>query len=340
MSDTSESVTLCASSNGALSESFSVERLLTSRQNSWRDWYCSAGTENLHITPDGNVLTATCGVGGILGNVFDTASKKSLNLPQSWIQCTKQWCMCGSDMQLRKARSLAFRARTYEPTPENRGRVDRADWVVPAQFEAHTRFPKSITWDLSRRCNYSCSYCHPDVSNHTDPHRSQDELFAAVDEIEKQFCKGISTKWVFTGGEPTLNPAFVDLVDRINSRGHLVHVQSNGSRGPDYFSTLAQKACVGLSLHIESVRESALERFLSTVCAMLDARSSFWLGVRIMVPPGTIEEALKIRERLIDESQKRNGVLHVHLSPLYERLKQDQLQRYEPDELRVIQNLS
>lgn len=126
----------------------------------------------------------------------------------------------------------------------------------------------------------------------------------------------------------------MDVVDRLSALGHLIHVQSNGSLGPDFFARLSAKACVGLSLHLESYNH---ERFLKTVGAMLASGSHYWMGVRIMVPPGYFKEAIKVRGELL---QLPGAVerLNVNMSPLYQRLNQDQLQEYEKAELdRIIQ---
>lgn len=322
---------------------WSVEEALAARVNGWKNWLCAAGSENLHITADGNLFTATCRVGGFLGNVFEG----KMSLPSQWITCTKEWCMCGADMQLRKAKSHSSLTASQSALPgeaatssigEKIQNAMRATWVAPAQYEAHRHFPKSITWDISRRCNYSCSYCHPSVSNQHDSHHSAKTLVDAIDRLNERFCKGVKTKWVITGGEPTVNPAFMEAVDRINQHGHLVHVQSNGSRGSAYLRELIKKACVGLSCHLEA---GATDRFIESCAAVIDEKTKneearrMWFGVRVMVGPGRLSEALEIRKRLLEiPSFNENGF--INFSPLYQRMKQDQLMDYPADELKEI----
>lgn len=326
---------------------WSVEEALAARVNSWHDWLCAAGTENLHITADGNLFSATCRVGGFLGNIYEG----KLSLPAQWIACTKKWCMCGADMQIRKSRTLGSQEATRRPLPpevvantfdEKTQAALLGNWVAPAQYAAHQHFPKSITWDISRRCNYACSYCHPSVSNQFDSHHSARTLIAAIDRLNEKFCLGVKTKWVITGGEPTINPAFMEAVDRINSHGHLIHVQSNGSRGAEYLRELINKACVGLSCHLES---GATDRFIETCRAVIDEKTKnetarrMWFGIRIMVGPGRLTEAMQIRERLMAiPAFSEHGF--INFSPLYQRLKQDVLMAYSPDELTEITKLA
>jgi pyruvate-formate lyase-activating enzyme len=322
---------------------WSVEEALAARVNAWKNWLCAAGSENLHVTADGNLFSATCRVGGHLGNVFEG----KMSLPSEWITCTKEWCMCGADMQLRKSKSAQEISAAQSALPPEatfdsiNGKIQHAkdsSWVAPAQFEAHQHFPKSITWDISRRCNYSCSYCHPSVSNQYDSHHSAKTLIEAIDRLNGRFCKGIKTKWVITGGEPTMNPAFIEVVDRINGHGHLIHVQSNGSRGPNYFRELINKACVGLSCHLE---EGATDRFVETCRAVVDEKTvspdagRMWFGIRVMVGPGRLNEALDIRNKLL-EIPSFNEKAFINFSPLYQRLKQDQLMEYSAQELEQI----
>ncbi len=254
--------------------------------------------------------------------------------------------MCGADMQLRKAKSEESRPAAIGSLPpalsvaidSKKKSAQLATWVAPAQYDAHQAFPKSITWDLSRRCNYACSYCHPSVSNQFDSHHSARTLIEAIDRLNERFCKGIPTKWVITGGEPTVNPGFMEAVDRINGHGHLIHVQSNGSRGPAYLRELINKACVGLSCHLEA---GATDRFIESCRAIVDekAKSSaaerMWFGVRVMVGPGRLAEAIQVREKLL-EIPAFNEKGFVNFSPLYQRLKQDQLMEYSQQELRDI----
>lgn len=319
------------------SRGYSAEEALARGISNWKGWRCSAGSENLHITADGNAFSATCKVGGWMGNIYDA----QLHLPKEWITCSKDRCVCGADMQLRKSRSLDFAPMTYErpPAETTEEPVDPA-WVAPYHWEHHKEYPLNITWDLARRCNYHCSYCHPTVSNTFEGHRSWGSLKYAADILLDFFCwehspKARKAKWVFTGGEPTINPHYMDLVKYLRERGHLIHTQSNGSRGREYFSELIEYSCVGLSYHFEGANE---ERFIDTCAGIVEKKMRFpllWFGVRIMVPPGKAADAVRLRERLMAiEHFERNA--DIAMSPVYDRMQQEKLMTYEPDELETI----
>jgi organic radical activating enzyme len=76
-----------------------------------------------------------------------------------------------------------------------------------------------VIWDLGRKCTYSCSYCPPHRKNNWSPVASLDELIKTADalnkysEIYNQYRKTpFRTACSFTGGEPTVNPAFFDFL--------------------------------------------------------------------------------------------------------------------------------
>lgn len=75
-----------------------------------------------------------------------------------------------------------------------------------------------VTWDLGRRCNYDCSYCPSHRHDNFSPHASLEELknsaefvFEYIDlYMQHRYYKFASIG--FTGGEPTVNPNFIEFV--------------------------------------------------------------------------------------------------------------------------------
>lgn len=81
--------------------------------------------------------------------------------------------------------------------------------------------PFLITWDLGRRCNYDCSYCPSHRHDNFSPHATLDDLKKAADfifEYAKLVAKYRMNKDFhisFTGGEPTVNPKFIDFAEYV-----------------------------------------------------------------------------------------------------------------------------
>ena len=76
-----------------------------------------------------------------------------------------------------------------------------------------------VIWDLGRKCTYACSYCPPHRKNSWSAVADFEELKKTADDLERysvllnkyrnnQFRVSAS----FTGGEPTVNPAFFDFL--------------------------------------------------------------------------------------------------------------------------------
>lgn len=72
-----------------------------------------------------------------------------------------------------------------------------------------------VIWDLGRRCTFACSYCPPHRKNNWSVTASLEELKATADNLERyskiydsKRDKAFRVACSFTGGEPTVNPAF------------------------------------------------------------------------------------------------------------------------------------
>ena len=95
-----------------------------------------------------------------------------------------------------------------------------------------------IVWDLGRRCNFDCTYCTTYMHNNWSPHASLEKLketMVWIDEYYSIYSMFHNVKWnktiTFTGGEPTVNPAFFDLVKWIYETypGYKISLTTNGT---------------------------------------------------------------------------------------------------------------
>ena len=69
-----------------------------------------------------------------------------------------------------------------------------------------------VEWNLGKRCNYDCSYCPSEIHDNTSPHTNIEILKETVDKLASL---GKSIRLSFTGGEPTVNPAFIPFANYI-----------------------------------------------------------------------------------------------------------------------------
>lgn len=134
---------------------------------------------------------------------------------------------------------------------------------------------KLIVWDLGRRCNYDCTYCTSWMHSTTAPFNKFEQYKKTADFIERYYTiysgarKG---EWdimlSFTGGEPTLNPAFYQLIPYLKEKYPQVklNLTTNGTWGErkgqfllDYLDSITVSYhCEGTDKQKELVRKNLL----------------------------------------------------------------------------------
>ena len=105
-----------------------------------------------------------------------------------------------------------------------------------------------VEWNLTKRCNYDCSYCpdiiHDNVSKPTDI-----EILKST--IDKLVTIGKPIRISFTGGEPTVHNKFEELVNYAKHVGvKWVSVTTNGTRQAEWYIRQNVNQYV-FSLHFE-----------------------------------------------------------------------------------------
>lgn len=133
-----------------------------------------------------------------------------------------------------------------------------------------------VTWDTGRRCNYDCSYCEITRHDNHSAHHSLEEYIETFEFIKKwtsvynqHRVHKSHTNINFTGGEPTMNPAFWDLIDIINSdRGdYSVSLTTNGAWNTKFTNKIIEKCSgVTVSYHAEghpNLKKQVLENILT-----------------------------------------------------------------------------
>lgn len=91
--------------------------------------------------------------------------------------------------------------------------------IVPVNAD-----PFLVTWDLGRRCNYDCSYCPSHRHDNFSPHATLQELKCTAEFLFEYIStiaehRNDKTFHVsFTGGEPTVNPHFIEFAEYIRAK--------------------------------------------------------------------------------------------------------------------------
>jgi hypothetical protein len=74
-----------------------ANELIVNGQNFFNGWKCNVG-DCIFINPVGEVSLASCGLGGRVGHILDDITK----VGPKQITCSKDMCMCGTDIIIPK----------------------------------------------------------------------------------------------------------------------------------------------------------------------------------------------------------------------------------------------
>jgi len=159
----------------------------------------------------------------------------------------------------------------------------------------------SIIWDTGRRCNYDCSYCEATRHNNFSKHKPLEEFKQTFDFINewhslynarRKTSTGVYIN--FTGGEPTANPNFWDLVDYIKQQTgtYRLGLTTNGAWSKKYSNKIVENfESVTVSYHAEahdSLKQNVIDNIL-----ML-AETSIRLQVNVMLHVDYWDETVQV----------------------------------------------
>lgn len=134
----------------------------------------------------------------------------------------------------------------------------------------------SVIWDTGRKCNFDCTYCESTRHNNYSKYKSLEEYKDTFDFVRKwahlqnSFKKdnpGVNIN--FTGGEPTSNPVFWDLLDYIRSLepSYYLSLTTNGAWGKTFSSNILEHIdSVTISYHAEAhenLKKLSIENILT-----------------------------------------------------------------------------
>lgn len=196
--------------------------------------------------------------------------------------------------------------------------------------------PLSINLDLTTACNYACDHCIDwDILNSKVRH--EDEALRA--SLQTMADRGLRSVILIGGGEPTLYPGFVAMVEFLKGLGLQVAVVSNGSRG-DRLLQIAPLLRAGdwvrLSLdsgsndvfrrmHNPSSRTLTLDEICAWVPRIKAVNPGFDFGFSFVITwrggsRGDVKVIENIHEiELAAERAERSGFDYISYKPFLER---------------------
>lgn len=163
-----------------------------------------------------------------------------------------------------------------------------------------------VEWNLGKRCNYNCSYCGNELHDNTSEHMSWDVFKNTIDKIKAGSDKKI--KISFTGGEPFVNPNFVEMLEYARNNGvYRCSVTTNGSPPIKiYERALPYLHYVVISYHFEFAYHEKVIKNIVAINKLIEEYKAKGdhkgMHVHIMFLPGKLAECVEI----IDELKANN----------------------------------
>jgi len=285
----------------------SLEDLVSMQLNQFQGWNCQAGVQNLYIDFDGGVWIANCASTpsaqritfsktpkwGYLGQISD-----EFKLPANGVVCPIASCGCGADIVITKWKN-GNSPQLQKPT------IQIQELKEITSVRTGYELPKQVLWDISRRCNYDCSYCWPGVHNTTDEHKSLSVLVKSADYIIDKWAGGEKINWYFGGGEPTLNPDFEPFIQYLSDRNQWVMLVTNASQGPSYWQKNADNYnTLIFSAHFEFMKPALFAKnYLKVVELMIAGTSKLsHFIVKLMTKPGGVQSSIDFVESMKQQS--------------------------------------
>lgn len=136
--------------------------------------------------------------------------------------------------------------------------------TLPVVDDFHLATPTLAWLELTRRCDLACPHCYINAGQ-----RRANELTTErwLELLEEMAAMGV---WAvaFTGGEPTLHPDFIELVDRARRLDLLVGIATHGLFLTDDFLARLRRDGVIISISIDDLHVGRRGHAVPTELAM------------------------------------------------------------------------
>tara|TARA_S200000501_G_scaffold288646_1_gene273331 strand:+ start:1054 stop:1683 length:630 start_codon:yes stop_codon:yes gene_type:complete len=160
----------------------------------------------------------------------------------------------------------------------------------------------SVDWDLSNRCNYSCSYCSDFLHQPKAPLLTLKNFKITIINLVKEVREKTNKEKIrigLTGGEPLLHLDLINMVKFAVNHIDQIDVQTNGSASNKRYIEISEYIDkLGFSTQWEHIK---WEKFLNK---LIDIKQDVqcYMFVNLMVYPGKLKEC----DIMIDAFEKFN----------------------------------
>lgn len=150
-----------------------------------------------------------------------------------------------------------------------------------------------VTWDLSNKCNYRCSYCPSMFNDGSSGWPVWSDVKNFIHNLNNQTNKEICFR--ISGGEPTYWKHFIDMAGCAKSHSNYFSFLSNGSRDVDYFKSISSLTDgLILSFHPEYANP---DHFIE-ISKVMDCP----VAVNLMLTPSNFADMLTLAKHMYNNS--------------------------------------
>lgn len=124
----------------------------------------------------------------------------------------------------------------------------------------------NIYWTVTDFCNFRCNYCPPilhsgDFSQkRKEGFPTDEEIKTFLDNLGEKYLKGRKLNVQLSGGEPTLHPMIIYIINRLKEHEGYVGITTNGSKPVDFWNQVLPLGNVTISLQPEFTNIDRINR--------------------------------------------------------------------------------
>ena len=164
---------------------------------------------------------------------------------------------------------LRARKEGKRETDEFRAASDKQELLREGAPEAFQDLPLHVQWEITKYCNFRCSYCFQGAGGHPNIYCSLDQAKKAIEHLAS--ANRPSYQIYLLGGEPLTHPNLIEIVKLLdNDLGEKIQVLrflTNGSFRKGQFEELIQAArhfplLLSISVHFEFNKPERIIRFV------------------------------------------------------------------------------
>lgn len=184
---------------------------------------------------------------------------------------------------------------------------------IVAERGFHLRTPPLVWLELTRKCNLSCPHCYIDAGKARAEEMSTERWRQLLDEMADMGVWAVA----FTGGEPTLHPAFAELVRHARSRDLLVGIATHGMFLDEALLADLPRAGVIISVSVDDLHIGRRAHNAPTSASLLAIERAQAHGFLTNIMTNTHRLNADRLQPLVDWAQTRGvSVRSVPLSPI------------------------